>query len=460
MEVQRSPAPLRLDLAIAPRSDENGASTVYCPRTGRRFQLPSEALLVAKAFDGERTLEQVADAVADGGGPWVATDVVEALARDLQAAGLLERKQRKYRRLAAPPPGQWQVASAPKGLPLRVHSQARFRCDGVGTCCRSGYVIPLDRIGKDRVVASAKRLHLGTDGVVLLPTRAGQRWTYALDNDPACPFLGSDSACRLHGRPAQPPACRVFPLTFVRAGRVVHASVAHRCGCGALNRGELLADQRRSLRRRMELGPVPRLHARTQLDDVGHTVGLDVAEGWADLTEAHRDPLRLVDAAWAAASSPAERSRRRRPGLAGLRRRILPWVDPDDFLLRAALAGKPHPHERMILSDLSQAGLQKPKASARAEVGRFVRDHLFGLRAYQHATLARGLFALSWAVADLAQHLDEPHPRVRARIMLWEDAFVSPTLRAVLGPKGPLEDALADAGSARAWSESLLAEAG
>jgi hypothetical protein len=43
------------------------------------------------------------------------------------------------------------------------------------------------------------------------------------------------------------------------------------------------------------------------------------------------------------------------------------------------------------------------------------------------------------------------------RIMLWEDAFVSPTLRALLGPRGPLAEPLSDAGAARQWSERLLA---
>ena len=457
MDAPRPPAPLRLDLSIAPRDDGSSTSTVYCPRTGRRFALPSEALLVARAFDGRRTIPQIADRVADDGGPWVAHDVVASLAIDLEELGLLERKQRKYRKLGDPPPAQWQVAAAPKGLPLHVHPRARFRCDGVGTCCRSGYVIPLDLEAKDRVVKAAKRLHLGTDGVVLLPTRAGQRWTYALDNDPACPFLGDDSACRIHGRAAQPAACRVFPLTFVRAGRGVHGAVAHRCGCGALDHGELLSEQRRALRRRMELGPVPRLRARTQLDEAGHTVGLDVAEQLAEATERHRRPDAQVAAAWATAARVAGAHRGSRQTLAGLRRCVLPWVDPDDYLLRAALSGAAHPHRGMIERDLKQARLHRPRASGRAEIGRFVRDHLFGLRPYQHGSLTRGLFALTWAVTDLLGHVDAPHPEVRMRIMLWEDAFVSPTLRAVLGPAGPLADALADAGAARQWSERLLA---
>lgn len=459
MDAPTPPAPLRLDLSIAPREDGAGTSTVYCPRSGRRFELPSEALLVARAFDGKRTIPQIADRVADDGGPWVAHDVVASLAADLQQLGLLERKQRKFRKLGDPPPSQWQVAAAPTGLPLHVHSKARFQCDGVGTCCRSGYVIPLDLEAKDRVVRAAKRLKLGTDGVVLLPTRAGQRWTYALDNDPACPFLGEDSGCRIHGRAAQPAACRVFPLTFVRAGRAVHGSVSHRCGCGALNRGALLSDQRRALRRRMELGPVPRLYARTKLDDAGHTVGLDVAEALAEVTERHRSAVALVSAAWAAAVRVPPSGGTSRQGLAGLRRKLLPWVDPDDYLLRAALSGAQHPHRPLIERDLRQAGLHHPRASARAEIARFARDHLFGLRPYQHGSLVRGLFALTWAVADLSRHEDAPHPEVRMRIMLWEDAFVSPTLRAVVGPSGPLTDALSDAGAARAWSERLLAAA-
>lgn len=455
MSAPRPPAPLRLDLSVAPSTDESGSSTVYCPRTGRRFQLASEAIDVARAFDGERPPELVAELVAERGGPWVTVEVVEALAADLSKLGLLERKPKRFRRLGEPPPAQWQVAAAPRGLPLRVHPRARFRCDGVGTCCRSGYVIPLDRSAKDRVTKASARLGLGTDGVVLLPTRAGQRWTYALDNDPACPFLDDASRCRIHGRAAQPAACRVFPLTFVRAGRVVHGAVSHRCGCGALDRGERLADQRRQLRRRMELGPVPRLPARTRLDETGHAVGLEVAEALADLTEDHSAPLAQVHAAWAAAVETSPVRRAPRITLSGLRRRVLPYVDPDDFLLRAALSGRPHPHRAMIHADLRRGRLFRPRASAQAEIGRFVRDHLFGLRPYQHGTLTRGLFALTWAVADLVR-LDAPHPEVRSRIMLWEDAFVSPGLRAVLGPRGPLADALADAGAARRWSERLL----
>jgi len=453
-DAPRPPAPLRLDLSIAPRPRED-ASTVYCPRTGRRFQLPSEALLVARAFDGRRSAEQVAGRLAAGGGPWVTVDVVEALATDLEKAGLLERAPPKHRELGEPPPSQWQVASPPKGLALRVHSAARFDCVGVGTCCRSGYVIPLDRSAKDRVVGAAHRLGLGTDGVVLLPTRAGQRWTYALDNDPACPFLDDSSRCRIHGRAAQPAACRVFPMTFVRAGRVVHGAVSHRCGCGALDHGTPLARNRRKLRRRMELGPVPRLRARTELDDVGRTVGLEAAEALGDVTEAHTDPVSMLRAAWEAVVRSAPRGRGRRLGLSGLARRSRPYVDPDDRLLRAAVSGAPHPHRRMILDDLKRGGLHRARADARAEIGRFVRDHLFGLRPYQHATLTRGLFAITWATVDLLSTPDASHPEVRSRIMLWEDAFVSPGLRALLGPKGPFADDLADAGAGRRWAERL-----
>ncbi len=395
----------------------------------------------------------MAGALAVQEGLWVTEQVVVDLAQDLTRFGLLERGRRRRHVLGDPPPAQWQIAPPPVGLPLRVHPAARFTCDAVGTCCRSGYVIPLDRPAKDRVVVAAQRLGLDTDAVVLLPTRAGQRWTYALDNDPRCPFLSSQSTCAIHGRAAQPGACRVFPFTFIRVGREVHGSVAHRCGCGTLGRGELLSQQRPKLRRRMKLGPVPRLPARARIDD-HRWAGLDVARAMADVSLERTSARELVSRAYGVLEPPAARS----PGrtLSGLRRRLLSFIDPDDGILRAAIGGTPHPQQHAVVRDLRRANLDRPRRSVEREVARFVRDHLFGLRPYQHPSLARGLFALSFAVADILSDSERTHTEARTRIMLWEDAFVSPALRAVLGPDGPLASELADVGRVRAWSERLM----
>jgi hypothetical protein len=448
---ERAPLPLRVDLLWTPHPSDPAVVRVTSPDSGRRFQLPTEALTVAQYFDGRRSLREVSDALRADGGPWVAERVVGDLAADLARLDLLGDALRAP---AAPRP-QWEVEAPHPDLPVEAHPDARFHCVGVGSCCKSGYLIPLDRLGADRVRRAARRQGLDDD-LVVVARSSGGRWTHALDNDPHCQFLTLEHRCRLHGRSAHPKACQVFPLAFVRLGTRVLGTVTHRCGCGSLGRGRRLRSQLAALRRRSQLGPVPRVVPVLAVDD-GQTAGISLAEHWVATTEQRcADARSLLRDVWATLG-PVERDE------------AAPVLDLDrwlrdlaqaasvegDPMLNAVFAGQLHPRQAELEADLRRAGLTEPRASVEDEVYRFARDHLYGLRPLHHGSLTRGLFAATLATADLLRQPD--HLRARVRMMLWEDVFVSPSFRGLMGPLGPFDRRLASAGPARHQAEALLA---
>lgn len=447
------PAPLRPDLVVSAHASDPELAGVWDPGSGRRFQLPREALDAARHFDGQRNLQAVAEAIEREGGPWIAEAVLRQLAEDLGALDLLGSGV--ARRAPAAPQPQWEVEPAPADLPIEVHPEARFACEGVGSCCRSGYLIPLDAAGAKRVQRAAKREGIEGDLVVLTPSRPGASWTWALDNDPSCPFLAPGNHCRLHGRAAHPPACQTFPLAFVRLGVRVLATITHRCGCGALGRGPKLSGRIRSLAAKMRQGPVPRVPPRLRLDDVRFG-GLSVPEAWVVIAREGGGAIDMLDRAFAAVggeAGPAPEA----PGLSGLRARLQAGLgDDEDPVLQAAVAGAGHPMAEVHRRDLAASSLVGNDDQVEGELERFVRDHLFGLRPLHHGTLTRGLFALALALADLRARRREGHLELRIALMMWEDAFASPGWRGLLGPEGPLAEELADAGRARQWAAELL----
>lgn len=453
-------APLRRDLVAGPDPDDPARSLVFCPRTGRRFALPSEALQVAAAFDGRRSPRQVAEALAQGGGPAIAVHVVDALGRDLDGLGLLAPEPAGD---PAPPPapsGQWVPEDLTEDLPVEAHPEARFTCIGAGTCCRSGYLIPVDGIGAERLRRAASRCGLSGDPVVLLPTAPGRRWTHALHNEPRCPFL-LNNRCRLHGSDAHPAACQMFPLAFTRVGQRVHVTVTHRCACGVFGDGGLLRRNRTELTRRARLGPVPRIFPFASLDRL-RSIDLTGADRLVQVSRGRFEAPERVRAAWSALGfgSEGDPSGPDDWALPATLASLGQGVDlSDDPILEATLGAGEHPAWDRIAEDLRRVGAFSPQASAEAEIDRFVRDHLFGLRVYQHESVVRGLFALSLATADLWWRRADGHPRTRARIMMWEDTFASPGFRGLMGSEGPLGTALDDGEQARAWVERWWAGA-
>jgi len=447
------PAPLRPDLVVSAHASDPELAAVWDPGSGRRFQLPQEALDAARHFDGQRSLQAVAEAIEREGGPWIAESVLSQLAEDLDALDLLGSGV--ARRAPAAPQPQWEVEPAPIELPIEVHPEARFACEGVGSCCRSGYLIPLDPAGVKKVQRAAKREGIEGDLVVLTPSRPGASWTWALDNDPSCPFLAPGNHCRLHGRAAHPPACQTFPLAFVRLGVRVLATITHRCGCGALDRGPKLASRTRALAAKMRQGPVPRVPPRLRLDDARFG-GLAVPERWVAITREGGPAVEMIDRAFDAVggeAGPAPEAL----GLDALRARLQDGLgDDEDPVLQAAVAGGLHPLAESHRRDLAASTLVGGPGDVDGELDRFVRDHLFGLRPLHHGTLARGLFALALALADLRDRRQQGHRELRIALMMWEDAFAAPGWRGLMGPEGPLAEDLADAGRARRWAAALL----
>jgi hypothetical protein len=444
------PSPLRASLIAGPHPDDPERWLVLDPERGLTRELSALAHRLAQLFDGARDTAALARAAATQLGEAVEEQELRRLASTLARLRLLEPRARSTSRSPArrgpaplgPVTPQWTVAPTPRGAELVTHPEARFGCQLAGTCCRSGYLIPLSGVEATALRAAGTEL-LGPerDVVTLAPSRPGQAWSWVLDNERGCPFLVDDRRCGLHARPEQPRPCRTFPITFVAADDArLHVSVTHRCVCGALDRGPRLADSEAELRARLD--PLPAVAS------LPPTVRLDVARSvdrsravaaLVEVTASADEPWTMLAAAARALAGTREETPlpRMAPArlLAALARRVDRAKEP---LLVAALEGRPHPARRMIRRDLIGAGLFDPRADATKEAARFVRDHLFGLHPFRAPTLAWGLGALALALARILEALPAAaHPAVRERILLWEDALSSPEALAVFDPQGP-----------------------
>lgn len=430
---------LRRDVVAGPHPDDADTWLVFCTRTGHHFELPAHGWRIAEAFDGTRTVEEVAAMASDLAGAEVAEEAVPKFVEQLDALGLFEHD-------AGPPPPrlpedggpQWTVRrDTPEAPRLSVHPAARYSCHAAGTCCASGYVISLDEEEVRRLREVSLPI-VTEDPVCLLPRSPGAPWVWALSNDPSCPFL-EDHRCGIHATEALPSTCRVYPLAFVEHQGIVHASVTHRCVCGTLDRGALLTDQMPSLKEKLRaarllptLPEVSRVDAYTRVETPAAVDALLAAADESDPWEMLRTATRSIREQSVEVDVGGELAEPARM-LASLGDLL---HDESDLTLACALKRRRHPNHRLIEQSLKRADLFEPAADPRAEVARFLRDYLGGLRLYRFTTLADGLYAAvlaTWAILDGAPD----HPRTRERIMLWEDALLSPLLRAMLGRDGP-----------------------
>ncbi|MCK6551591.1 hypothetical protein L6R52_37510, partial [Myxococcota bacterium] len=150
-------------------------------------------------------------------------------------------------------------------------------------------MISVDADEAARLRAAARALHGETsdDPLVALPRTGRRPATLALVTSPRCAFLDDARRCSIHGQDAQPAPCRVFPYRFVAAGDVVHVSVAHRCVCGALDRGALVSAQHADVARRLATMPlVHALPAVTAIDDDTDAPTADVLDALRRATAA------------------------------------------------------------------------------------------------------------------------------------------------------------------------------
>lgn len=431
---------LRRDVVAGPHPDDAETWLVFCTRTGNHFEVPAYGWRIAEAFDGTRTVEDVAAIAGDLAGAEVTPEAVPEFVERLAALGLFEEEE------PPPPPKlpkdggpQWTVRQrTPKTPHLWVHPAARYTCHAAGTCCASGYVISLDEEEVRRLRQAALPI-VSEDPVCLLPRAPGIPWVHALSNDPRCPFLGDDHLCKIHETDALPSTCRVYPIAFVEHQDRIYTSVTHRCVCGTLDRGPLLAEQMPSLEDKLRasrllptLPEVSQVDAYTRVDTSAAVDALlsaaDLLDPWEMLlaaTRGIREQAVEVDVGGELIDPPTMLKT-----LGDL------LQDESDLTLTCALKQRRHPNHALIEESLKRVDLYRPDADVEAEVARFVRDYLGGLRLYRFTTLAGGLYAAVLAVWAIL-HGAPDHPLVRERIMLWEDALLSPVLRAFLGREGP-----------------------
>jgi Fe-S-cluster containining protein len=435
------PPRIRRDLIAGPHPEDQDRWLVFCPRTGDHFEFPAYGWKIAEALDGTREPSDLARNASELAGVRVAPEAVLAFASKLAELGLFETEDAVPIRLPKDGGPQWTVEPPPRRAEIWVHEDAAYRCWCAGTCCGSGYVVSLDREEAARVRAAGLRILSDRDPLCLLPRSAGAPWTWALANDPSCPFLDEELRCRIHGTDALPATCDVYPLAFVRFRDTVYASVTHRCVCGALDEGPPLSSQRESLERKLSVVKhVPVLSERTRLDAYTQLATEQVVDALIACTESAFDPWELlVDAIEGLRASAVEvdvGGEVEDPDV--LFDRLGARLDAaSDLTLAAALGRRRHPNHGPIEEGLHRAGLHRPLEDPRRECVRFLRDYLSGLRIYRFTTLADGLLAAALALHSILAG-DPSHPLARERIMLWEDAMLSPVLRALLGADGPL----------------------
>ncbi len=410
---------LRSDLIAGPHPVEAGVWLVYDPVTGRQFEIPEAGWALASAFDG-RPVPAIAGATG------MTPEVVAGFADRIAALGFFGARARPIERVEP----QWSRAPLGDDFEIEVHPDASFECTGAGTCCEQGYVIPLSP-KKAAAVRRAGLRVLGPDAdpVGLVPTRPGQPWTLALDNEDVCPFLDDSKRCRIHEGAAYPDACRVFPFVFAQWRGTVFASVAHRCACGAFGGASLRAQRRGLASRARRLGRVHTVPEASRVDpevEVASEEAVDVLIG----ATAERSAFAMLRAAASGlVALSGGRRRRRAPGarlFGSLAERT------DDAFVDAALTGAPHPRSREVRRALRR--MSGPRGTAQAQAARFVRDHLFGLRPYHYATLADGLCALALAAHRVVTDLPARDAAIaaRERVMLWEEALTTDALPSLL----------------------------
>lgn len=441
---------LRSDLVSGAHPDDPERVLVLCPRTKRRAELTRASWKLLRSLDGSRTIASI----VRGSMETIDEDGLLEIVEELQALGFFEEgdgpaTSRPARPIPAPA-SQWFVAERPELAPIAVHPGARFGCRGAGTCCESGFVIALTSREVRSVRGAARRLfpESSQDPVCLMPTGRGRPWTYALAHEPHCAFFTERRQCLVHGTAAQPSPCRVFPYRFVAGPEQIHASVSHRCVCGALDAGDLLSQQTPEIARRLSssrfLHAIPDV---TRIDDL-HRAESDAAVDVLVLAADAEDPFEILIEAVTSLGELCQPRLDETPSSALGPGRILEVLlralgqregEPPRTTAARALMGAPHLRRRVIREDLEMAGLYAPRADARLETGRFVRDFVFGLQLYHYPTLSSGLLAAGLASARILHDLPKAaHPIARERIMLWENVLMSTVLPALLGPRGPL----------------------
>jgi Fe-S-cluster containining protein len=451
----------RRDLIAGPHPDDDRRVLVFCERTGEHFELPDYGYRIGSSFDGSRTVEEVAARASELAGRDVDPEAVGPFVARLLELGLLDEDRSPSLRPPADAGPQWSVVQEiPSDVPIWVHPDAGYECRCAGTCCSAGYVVSLDEREVECLRAVAPSiLGPGADPICVLPRGQGARWTYALANDPECPFLGKDRRCAIHGSDALPSTCRVYPLAFVSTGRRVHASVTHRCVCGALDRGPRLSAQMASLRSKLDASRfLPVIARSTRVDAytrIGSPAAVDALTGatadWRDSAwetllcaiRAVRDQIVEVDVG-AEPLAPA-----------AIFSAIAERVHGEELTVAHALARRSHPNRAAILDSLRRADLSRPNEPPHEEAARLARDYLSGLRIYRFSTLAAGFLALGLALACVTSAPEQPTAREQA--MLWEDALLSPGLRALLGPEGPIAAITASVAGVERQIEALRA---
>jgi hypothetical protein len=451
---------LRSDVVAGPHPDDPSRWLVFCSRTGDHFELPSYGWRIAQAFDGSRTVDEVASIASELAGVELTPEAVPSFVERLAELGLFDDGREPPRQKVPLDGGpQWEVTrEAPERPNLWVHEEAAYSCWCAGTCCASGYVVSLDAEEVERVRAAGLRILGDQDPTCLLPRSSGSAWTWALSNEPRCPFLDDRWRCRIHDGDSLPNTCFVYPLAFVMTGDRIHASITHRCVCGALDRGERLADQIPLLEKKLRaVRHVPVLPEQTRLDAYTQLLTEQAVEVLVAATDGARDPWSmLADAVEGLRSSVIE------VDVGGdleaperIFTRLGAYLDEaSDLTLACALQRRPHPNHGLIGDSLVRAGLHAVHEDPRREAVRFVRDYLSGLRIYRFTTLADGFLAAALALHAILEGSPD-HPLARARIMLWEDALLSPVFRALVGADGPLARVTASIGNVARQIEML-----
>lgn len=403
------------------------------PGSGDVFELSSIVWEVAEALDGVSSATQIAERLDVEG------DQVLEVVRRLEDLNLLQAPVPKVPAAVVPPP-QWTRGPVPTDFGLKVHPDAHFLCVGAGTCCQRSYVISVDDHQVQGLRDAAPK---GRDPLMLWPGAPGEPWGHVLDNDEGCAFLTPDRGCQIHEQPFQPAACQVFPLVFARVDETVVVSLSHRCGCGAGGHGVALSEDLQEILRRLALSPhVPVVPAQVRLD-AGRTVDGTEAADLMMQVALHEWPLEDPKSIWfmlqstlACLINSAEEVSEFQPegryeDLGELRLRLGAAAEHD---LRAAFDGvgavdATDLKARLALADISD----EPEGTA--ELSRYLRDHLFGLRPFQQATLTQGL-ALMALVLDGVQAAGTTMTQTRAQIMAWDDVTPQKDMRGLLAAAG------------------------
>lgn len=158
-----------------------------------------------------------------------------------------------------------------------------FECQNSGLCCRTDWIIPVEKTKADRLAELGPKLALAkTPGGTYRLNKVGSR----------CGFLTDTDHCRVHGEIGpehKPLTCQVFPYTFTPTPDGTLVGLSHYCPSVRARIGTALSEQSHSVEPLLE-----QLNLPSRTSGIVTLIG-DQTIGWTGYCEIEKKISELLE---------------------------------------------------------------------------------------------------------------------------------------------------------------------